>query len=35
VGEDGLDGVVAILADGVGAGAGGVEAGGAIALSQA
>ncbi len=35
VGQDGLDGVVAILADGVGAGAGGVEARGAVALGEA
>jgi len=35
VDEDGLDGVIAILADSMGAGAGGVEPGRAVALAQA
>jgi len=35
VDEDGLDRVVAILTDGVGAGTGGVQMGGAVALGQA
>src|SRR5206468_1466524 len=32
--EDGLDGVVAIFADGVGAGTGGIDALGAVALGE-